>query len=59
MTFSEQVKHDYARLGLSLKTHPLGFLREKLTMPKAMENRILKELPDGARVKVAGLVLMH
>jgi error-prone DNA polymerase len=59
MPFSEQVMHDYARTELSLKAHPMRFLREKLGLLKAVENRRLKELPNGTWVKVSGLVLMR
>jgi error-prone DNA polymerase len=59
MPFPEQVMHDYARTDLSLKAHPMRFLREKLGLLKAVENRKLKELPNGTWVKVSGLVLMR
>jgi error-prone DNA polymerase len=59
MPFPEQVMHDYARTDLSLKAHPMRFLREKLGLLKAVENRKLKDLPNGTWVKVSGLVLMR
>ncbi len=53
----EQVIDDYASLRLSLKAHPLSFLREGLSERGAVPNKQLKTLADGARVTLAGLVL--
>ena len=59
MALSEQVIDDYASLRLSLKAHPVSFLRAGLAADGAVENARLAELPDGAPVKVAGLVLVR
>ena len=53
----EQVIDDYASLRLSLKAHPLCFLRQGLAERGAVPNERLKTLADGARVTLAGLVL--
>jgi len=53
----EQVIDDYASLRLSLKAHPLSFLREGLAAQGAVPNERLKALADGTRVTLAGLVL--
>ncbi|MEO5891898.1 MAG: error-prone DNA polymerase [Ferruginibacter sp.] len=59
MTESEQVVHDYAATSLSLKAHPVSFVREKLQQVHIVSTNELKTLCDGALVKVAGLVLVR
>jgi len=59
MPLGEHVLHDYRSLGLSLKAHPLSFLREKLDKAGITPNAILPELPSGRRLSVAGLVLVR
>ncbi|HSR72497.1 MAG TPA: OB-fold nucleic acid binding domain-containing protein, partial [Kiloniellales bacterium] len=46
-------------LRLSLKAHPLSFLRAGLAAEGVVEARRLAELPDGGRVRIAGLVLVR
>ncbi|MDG2127124.1 MAG: error-prone DNA polymerase [Fuerstiella sp.] len=60
-TMSEQdsVVQDYATAGLSLKQHPVSFLREQLTQLRAISAADLAEHTPDRRVKVAGLVLMR
>ncbi len=55
----EQVVHDYRSLGLSLKAHPVGFLRARLDRAGVTPNVRLGALADGTRVSVAGLVLVR
>ncbi|MET3790964.1 error-prone DNA polymerase [Aquamicrobium terrae] len=55
----EQVVHDYRSLGLSLKAHPVGFLRARLERAGVTPNARLGALMDGVRVTVAGLVLVR
>lgn len=55
----EHVIHDYRSLGLSLKAHPVSFLRERLTRAGVTPNALLPSVPDGRRVTVAGLVLVR
>jgi error-prone DNA polymerase len=55
----EHVIHDYRALGLSLKAHPLSFLRARLDGIGVTPNAALPAVPDGRRVWVAGLVLVR
>ncbi len=59
MTTSEHVVHDYATTALSLKAHPVSFVREKLDLLHIIPTGQLKTLKDKAFVKVAGLVLVR
>lgn len=59
MTASEQVVHDYGATALSLKAHPVSFVREKLQLLHIIPTKELNELTDGTPVKVAGLVLVR
>ena len=59
MKASEQVVHDYAATSLSLKAHPVSFVREKLTLLHIRSTKELSEARNGAAVKVAGLVLVR
>jgi error-prone DNA polymerase len=54
-----EVVDDYAATGLSLRAHPVGFLRDKLARRGVMVATDLAETQDGRRVKVAGLVLVR
>ena len=55
----EQVAADYQTLGLSLKDHPMKFVREKLEQRRVVCSADLERLPGGRLVKVAGLVLLR
>ncbi|HTF28220.1 MAG TPA: OB-fold nucleic acid binding domain-containing protein, partial [Flavitalea sp.] len=59
MTRSEHVVHDYAATSLSLKAHPVSFVREKLLQLHVLSTNELTNVPDGALVKVSGLVLVR
>ncbi|WFP63807.1 error-prone DNA polymerase [Mesorhizobium sp. WSM4904] len=59
MPLGEHVVHDYRSLGLSLKEHPVAFLRERLTRAGITPNAHLPSVRDGRRVSVAGLVLVR
>ncbi|MEO7309902.1 MAG: error-prone DNA polymerase [Chitinophagaceae bacterium] len=59
MTAGEHVVHDYASTSFSLKAHPVSFTREKLDQLHITTAARLATLPDGAFVKVAGLVLVR
>ncbi|WP_439816743.1 error-prone DNA polymerase [Zavarzinia sp. CC-PAN008] len=59
MTLGEHVIHDYARVSLSLKAHPLSFLRESLAAQGVRRAAYLATLRNNARVSVAGLVLVR
>ena len=59
MTTSEHVVHDYAATSLSLKAHPVSFIREKLDQLRITATRQLSKGKDGDLIKVAGLVLVR
>ena len=59
MSQQDSVVQDYATAGLSLKKHPVSFLREQLTVLRAISAAGLAEHAPDRRVKVAGLVLMR
>lgn len=59
MSISEHVVHDYASTSLSLKAHPVSFVRHKLTMLNILSTAELSKAQNGDHVKVAGLVLVR
>ncbi len=59
MTTSEHVAYDYATLGLSLKAHPVSFVRQDLEALRITPTVKLADLKDGMKVRVAGLVLVR
>ena len=59
MPLGEHVIHDYRSLGLSLKAHPVAFLRERLDRAGVTPNANLPSVRDSRRVSVAGLVLVR
>src|SRR5690606_32075442 len=56
---SEQVVQDYCSLRLSLRCHPVAFLRDELAAAGYAPCARSRELPDGARFATAGLVLVR
>lgn len=59
MPLGEHVVHDYQALGLSLKAHPVSFLRDELGSRRIIANGTLHEIANGRSVSVAGLVLIR
>ncbi len=59
MPLGQHVIHDYQALRLSLKAHPVSFLRHLLDQSGVVPNARLVAVPDGRRVSVAGLVLVR
>jgi error-prone DNA polymerase len=59
MPLSEHVVHDYQTLKLSLKAHPMSFLRIHCEKERVTDNAKLKLLCNGAFVSVAGVVLVR
>jgi len=59
MPLSEHVVNDYQTLKLSLKAHPMQFLRRLCEERKVMDTARLKGLRNGAPVTVAGVVLVR
>ena len=57
-----EVSLDYGHVGLSLKAHPVSFLRDRLDAMGVMSNAALLDeglAPQGRWVKVAGVVLVR
>ncbi len=59
MPLSEHVVNDYQTLRMSLKAHPMSFLRERFTREGVCSCEALNHMRDGARVAVAGVVLVR
>ncbi len=55
----EEVRADYAATGLSLRRHPIGFVRMELDALGVAPAEKLAVLPNNSHVRVAGLVLMR
>jgi len=59
MPLGEAVVQDYQSLSLSLKAHPVSFLRPMLDQRRTLKAERLSEIADGAIVETAGLVLVR
>jgi len=61
MPLCEHVVEDYVAMGLSLKSHPVHFFRDRLTALGALRNAELKSdtLSQNAKITVTGLVLVR
>ncbi len=59
LTAGAQVVEDYRALGLSLRAHPLVFLRGDLARDGARPCADLDHWRDGRRIAVAGLILVR
>jgi error-prone DNA polymerase len=59
MGLSEHVVNDYQTLRLSLKAHPVSFLRQRLAAGRVVACEDLKHMKNGAYVAVAGVVLVR
>ncbi|HEX6375226.1 MAG TPA: error-prone DNA polymerase [Allosphingosinicella sp.] len=59
LTGGREVVEDYRAVQLSLRGHPLAFLRPELERRRIVTCAGLARLKDGARVEVAGLVLIR
>jgi error-prone DNA polymerase len=55
----EQVLLDYATTSLSLKAHPVSFVRPQLQMLNVVSSKELPGLKNGDSIKIAGLVLVR
>jgi error-prone DNA polymerase len=55
----EQVIEDYRHLHLSLKAHPMSFLRADLDARGIVRHELLPSLRPGRRVTIGGLVLVR
>jgi error-prone DNA polymerase len=59
MPLSEHVVNDYRTLRLSLKGHPMSFLRAHVSAERILSCAGLKTCRDGVRVSVGGVVLVR
>jgi error-prone DNA polymerase len=59
MRLSEHVVSDYQTLRLSLKAHPMSFLRERFASRRILACDELRGVKDGTYVSVAGVVLVR
>jgi error-prone DNA polymerase len=59
MSMSEHVVQDYSSTSLSIKAHPVSFIREKLHQLHILSTSDLTKSKNGDPVKVAGLVLVR
>ncbi len=59
MPLSEQVVADYQTIRLSLKGHPMEFLRSRFTKEQVATCQAATTRPDGAIVKCAGIILVR
>jgi len=55
----DDIRNDYASIGLSLGRHPLALLRPLLRRRRARTAIELQRLPHGSRVRACGLVTMR
>ncbi len=59
MPVCEHVVADYQTTRLSLKAHPMSFLRKSMTRQGYATTRSLDEMHNGKRIKLAGIVLIR
>ncbi len=59
MTLGSEVVGDYHATGLSLRQHPVSFLRDELRRQRILACADLATTRDGRRVTVAGIVLVR
>ena len=59
MTTGGEVVEDYGHVGLSLRNHPVFFLREELRRQRSITCDEAMQARDGRWVEVAGLVLLR
>lgn len=55
----EHVMEDYDALRLSLKAHPVSFIRDELSRRRILSALMLHDHPAGRSVEIAGLVLVR
>ena len=59
MTAGREVVEDYGHIGLTLRDHPLAFLRADLASDKYLTCAAAAAMKDGRPVRTAGLVLVR
>ena len=56
---AQEVLFDYAATGLTLRSHPLSFLRARLAATNLLSAAQLRDLPHGRLVRACGIVTMR
>ncbi len=56
---AQEVVFDYAATGLTLRSHPLAFLRARLATKNLLSAAQLRDLPHGRLVRACGIVTMR
>jgi error-prone DNA polymerase len=59
MSEGREVVEDYRAIQLSLRAHPLAFLRPELQRRGIVTCAELERIPDGRKVEVAGIILVR
>ncbi len=59
MPAGREVVEDYRSIGLTLRAHPLSFMRAELRARRMIATADLAALKDGARLSMAGIVLVR
>ncbi|KHL24970.1 DNA polymerase [Croceibacterium mercuriale] len=59
LTAGREVVEDYRATQLTLRQHPLFFLREMLSRQRVIPCEALRGVKDGRRVEVAGIILVR
>jgi error-prone DNA polymerase len=59
MSLSEHVVQDYASTTLSVKAHPVSFIRQQLNDLRVLSSADLKNARHGDMVKISGLILVR
>jgi error-prone DNA polymerase len=59
LTAGREVVEDYRATQLTLREHPLFFLRDELSRRRMVRCADLKTIKDGRRVEVAGIILVR
>jgi error-prone DNA polymerase len=59
MTMGREVVEDYRSKGLSLRAHPVAFLRESLAQRGYAPCSALRDVPNGRRISITGLILVR
>ena len=59
MTAGKELVEDYRHVGLTLRQHPVTFLRADLTTCRIVSCAEAMQARDGARLEVAGLILVR
>ncbi|WP_317131830.1 MULTISPECIES: error-prone DNA polymerase [Mucilaginibacter] len=59
MTAGEHVVQDFASTGLSIKAHPVSFVREDLNRLQVMPLNRIQSLKNGEKIRVAGMITVR